>query len=150
MSALDKRGEFGRDRHAPCDTPHAASLPDALRAKADSRLLIVVVDDRRAIAQIRALASACVEIDDRGDASSYSTTSTAVPTMKGLQDGLTQRQFEIALGVMRGLSNKGIGRQLGISHFTVRNHLSRILLLLGLSSRQELGDYIRSRLLQPT
>ncbi|WP_440511264.1 LuxR C-terminal-related transcriptional regulator [Sphingopyxis terrae] len=110
----------------------------------------MVVDDRRAIAQIRALASACVEIDDRGDASSCSNMSTVVPAVKGLQDDLTQRQFEIALGVMRGLSNKGIGRELGISHFTVRNHLSRILLLLGLSSRQELGDHIRSRLLQPT
>jgi DNA-binding NarL/FixJ family response regulator len=70
--------------------------------------------------------------------------------MRGLRDGLTQRQFEIAVGVMRGLSNKGIGRELGISHFTVRNHLSRILLLLGLSSRQELGDYLRVRLFQPT
>lgn len=150
MSALDKRGEFVRDRDAPCERPHAASLRDALRAKEDSKLLIVVADDGHAIAQIRALASACVEIDDHADADAYSANWSDEPDMKGLRDGLTQRQFEIALGVMRGLSNKGIGRELGISHFTVRNHLSRTLLLLGLSSRQELGDYLRARLFRPT
>ena len=150
MSALDKRGEFVRDRSTPFESPHAASLRDALRAKENSKLLIVVADDGQAIAQIRALASACVEIDDHADADAYSANWSDEPNMKGLRDGLTQRQFEIALGVMRGLSNKGIGRQLGISHFTVRNHLSRILLLFGLSSRQELGDYLRARLFQPT
>lgn len=150
MSALDKRGEFVRDRITPCERPHAASLRDALRAKEDSKLLIVVADDGHAIAQIRALASACVEIDDHADADAYSANWSDEPDMKGLRDGLTQRQFEIALGVMRGLSNKGIGRELGISHFTVRNHLSRTLLLLGLSSRQELGDYLRARLFRPT
>lgn len=150
MSALDKRGEFVRDRNTPFESPHAASLRDALRAKENSKLLIVVADDGQAIAQIWALASACVEIDDHADADAYSANWSGEPDMKGLRDGLTQRQFEIALGVMRGLSNKGIGRELGISHFTVRNHLSRMLLLLGLSSRQELGDYLRARLFRPT
>ena len=150
MSALDKRGEFVRDRNTPFESPHAASLRDALRSKENSKLLIVVADDGQAIAQIRALASACVEIDDHADADAYSANWSGEPDMKGLRDGLTQRQFEIALGVMRGLSNKGIGRELGISHFTVRNHLSRMLLLLGLSSRQELGDYLRARLFRPT
>ena len=150
MSAPDKRGEFGRDRNTPCGKPHAAPLRDALRTRQNSRLLIVVADDRQAIAQIRALASACVEIDTDTDADGCSEISPVEPNMRGLRDGLTQRQFEIAVGVMRGLSNKGIGRELGISHFTVRNHLSRILLLLGLSSRQELGDYLRVRLFQPT
>ena len=150
MSAPDKRGEFGRDRNTPCEKPYAASLRDALRTRQNSRLLIVVADDRQAIAQIRALASACVEIDTHTDADGCPEISPVESNMRGLRDGLTQRQFEIALGVMRGLSNKGIGRELGISHFTVRNHLSRILLLFGLSSRQELGDYLRARLFQPT
>lgn len=150
MSAPDKRGEFGRDRNTPCEKPYAASLRDALRTRQNSRLLIVVADDRQAIAQIRALASTCVEIDTDTDADGCSEISPVESNMRGLRDGLTQRQFEIAVGVMRGLSNKGIGRELGISHFTVRNHLSRILLVLGLSSRQELGDYLRVRLFQPT
>lgn len=64
------------------------------------------------------------------------------------RDHLTQRKLEIALGVARGLSNKDIGRELGISHFTVRNHLSQILLILGLSSRQELGEFLRTHLLR--
>ncbi len=64
-----------------------------------------------------------------------------------LRDDLTVRQFEIALGVMRGLSNKEIGRELGISHFTVRNHLSQILLILGCFTRHELGEFLRTQLL---
>ena len=150
MSAPDKRGEFGRDRNTPCEKPYAASLRDALRTRQNSKLLIVVAADGHAVAQIRALASVCLEIDDRTNADPCPEISPVESNMRGLRDGLAQRQFEIALGVMRGLSNKGIGRELGISHFTVRNHLSRILLLLGLSSRQELGDYLRARLIQPT
>lgn len=64
-----------------------------------------------------------------------------------LRDDLTVRQFEIALRVMRGLSNKKIGRGLGISHFTVRNHLSQIPLILGCFTRHELGEFLRMQLL---
>lgn len=88
MSALDKRGEFVRDRNTPFESPHAASLRDALRAKENSKLLIVVADDGQAIAQIRALASACVEIDDHADADAYSANWSGEPDMKGLRDGL--------------------------------------------------------------
>ncbi|WP_446652317.1 response regulator transcription factor [Blastomonas sp.] len=65
-----------------------------------------------------------------------------------MRDRLTHRQLEIALGVVRGLSNKDIGRELGISHFTVRNHLSQVLLILRLSSRQELTEFLRAHLLR--
>lgn len=48
---------------------------------------------------------------------------------------LTDRQRDILQGIVDGLSNKEIGRRLGISHFTVRNHVSRLLQQLGLPSR---------------
>jgi DNA-binding CsgD family transcriptional regulator len=48
---------------------------------------------------------------------------------------LTDRQRDILQGIVDGLSNKEIGRRLGISHFTVRNHVSKLLQQLGLPSR---------------
>lgn len=48
---------------------------------------------------------------------------------------LTARQIEVLKGVADGLSNKEIGRRLGISHFTVRNCVSRLLQMLDQPSR---------------
>lgn len=50
---------------------------------------------------------------------------------------LTARQWQILALIGEGLSNKVIARWLGLSHFTVRNHLSQILLSMGLASRQQ-------------
>lgn len=124
------------------------SYPDRTkcRAKGKSRLFVLVAHDEHAIARIKQLASTCIEIEcsaHENDPVSLSLRSAAMgATLRG---HLTHRQFEIALGVARGLSNKDIGRELGISHFTVRNHLSQILLILGLSSREELGKLLRAR-----
>jgi DNA-binding NarL/FixJ family response regulator len=40
--------------------------------------------------------------------------------------------------VVAGSTNKEIGRHLGISHFTVRNHVARLLRLYGARNRAEL------------
>ncbi len=49
---------------------------------------------------------------------------------------LTDRQREIMDYLLHGLSNKEIGRKLGLSHFTVRNHVSNILRILGYPCRR--------------
>jgi DNA-binding CsgD family transcriptional regulator len=51
---------------------------------------------------------------------------------------LSQRLEQVLLLVGQGMSNKCIGRQLGISHFTVRNHVARLLRLYGAKNRDEL------------
>ncbi len=51
---------------------------------------------------------------------------------------LTDRQRDILDLLATGLSNKEIGRKLGLSHFTVRNHISQIMRLMGVSTRQEI------------
>jgi DNA-binding NarL/FixJ family response regulator len=42
------------------------------------------------------------------------------------QSGLSRREVTVALCVMRGLSNAGIGKQLFIDEKTVKDHLQRV------------------------
>lgn len=44
---------------------------------------------------------------------------------------LTDREREIVAGLVRGLTNKQIGRELGISHRTVEIHRARAMRKLG-------------------
>jgi two-component system, NarL family, nitrate/nitrite response regulator NarL len=52
--------------------------------------------------------------------------------------GLTYRQVEIIRLIVQGLSNKEIGRQLNISEGTVKIHLHKIYMRLGLRNRTSL------------
>lgn len=52
---------------------------------------------------------------------------------------LTQRQHEIVRWVAQGLSNKEIGRHMGISPTTVKTHLHNIFERAGISGRQQLA-----------
>ena len=56
----------------------------------------------------------------------------------------TGRQLEVLKGVQKGLSNKQIARNLGISEGTVKQHMHDICAMLGVSSRLEaLGAAMR-------
>jgi len=48
---------------------------------------------------------------------------------------LSPREREVALLVARGLANKEIGRELGLSHGTVKQHVHNIFLKLGARNR---------------
>lgn len=52
---------------------------------------------------------------------------------------LTERQREIVCWAARGLSNKEIGRRLGISPTTVKTHLQNIFERVGVSGRRQLA-----------
>lgn len=56
---------------------------------------------------------------------------------------LTQRQREILALIGEGASNKAIGRQLDLSPFTVRNHISLLFRVLGVATRAELAELAR-------
>lgn len=58
--------------------------------------------------------------------------------------GLTQRQGEVLTATLRGLPNKLIARELGISDGTVKTHLSVIYRELGVQSRTE-AVYVAAR-----
>jgi DNA-binding CsgD family transcriptional regulator len=49
----------------------------------------------------------------------------------------TQREVEIAAGLSRGLTNKALASQLGISEHTVRHHIENVFLKMNVSSKAE-------------
>ena len=55
-----------------------------------------------------------------------------------MQRMLTPRQAEIVEQLRRGLTNKQIGRQLGITEGTVKVHLNAIYERIGVCTRTEL------------
>ncbi|MCJ2084455.1 response regulator transcription factor [Methylobacterium sp. E-005] len=64
--------------------------------------------------------------------------SAVVPPAAGLVcPSLTPRQAEVLGLVGRGLSNKVIGRRLGLSEHTVRGHVQGLLSALGVTRRAE-------------
>ncbi len=61
------------------------------------------------------------------------------PGLQNASDALTERQIHILDLLAQGLSNKEIARALGLSHFTVRNHISLLFRLFEVSHRVELA-----------
>lgn len=63
--------------------------------------------------------------------------------LKCIQDKLSNRELEVAWGILTGLSNKAIADQLYISEKTVKTHISNILSKMGLKDRTQLIIYCR-------
>jgi DNA-binding CsgD family transcriptional regulator len=62
-----------------------------------------------------------------------------------LDERLTDRQRQVALGVERGLSNDEIGAELGISPRTVKAHTDAIRRKLGVRRRRQIPPALRER-----
>jgi DNA-binding NarL/FixJ family response regulator len=58
--------------------------------------------------------------------------------------GLSAREVEVARLVASGLSNQEVAEQLGVSYFTARNHVERVLSKLGVGNRARVGAVIRN------
>lgn len=63
----------------------------------------------------------------------------------GVNVGLTTRQSDVLDGMALGLSNKAIGRRLGISEKTVKAHVTAVLRCLGAANRADAVGEARTR-----
>jgi len=70
------------------------------------------------------------------------TATAALDVLAPLE--LTPRQIDIVLLVSKGLTNKEIAQMLDVSPETVKTHLKHIFRRLGVSSRVEAVDHLRS------
>ena len=58
--------------------------------------------------------------------------------------GLSAREIEVARLVAAGLSNQEVAKKLGVSYFTARNHVERLLAKLGVGNRSRVGAVLRN------
>jgi len=72
-----------------------------------------------------------------------STTEAAMP--RGANGALTTRQRDVLTCLGQGLSNKEIGRRLGMAEKTVKAHVTGVLRGLGAANRAEAAKLARER-----
>ncbi len=58
--------------------------------------------------------------------------------------GLTARELEVARHLANGLSNQALAEALGVSFFTARNHVERVLTKLNVNNRAQVGAVLRA------
>jgi len=56
--------------------------------------------------------------------------------------GLTERESQVALAVVRGLATKEVAQRLRLSLHTARQHIKSVFAKLGVSSRAELAGLL--------
>jgi DNA-binding NarL/FixJ family response regulator len=110
-----------------------------------SRVVLLTADDSpdyRAQAQALGIAAYCPkQIETEALLSVIRTVAGLQPmaTQSSNPSNLSQREMQVLQAVAVGLSNKAIALQLGISHQTVRNHMTSIMDKLHLQGRTQVA-----------
>ncbi|MGP0107338.1 MAG: response regulator [Acidimicrobiales bacterium] len=90
---------------------------------------------------VRSIRDACDGTALTGTAAAYRGEKAAESVSSGGSPRLTAREQEVVRLVARGMSNKAIAHQLGISSRTVEGHLNHVFDKLGTTSRTELVHF---------
>jgi two-component system, NarL family, response regulator LiaR len=122
----------------------------------DTRVIVMLGDndDVAAVESVRAGAVACLRRDARVEdllhaIRSADSDQVVLPTRAaarlvrsmGRHEALSERETEVMFLIARGLANKQVARELGITQSTVKCHVSGILTKLGLPSRTQVALY---------
>jgi two-component system, NarL family, response regulator LiaR len=122
----------------------------------DTQVIVMtgVDDDAFAIEAIRAGAAAYLLKDSRiedllrairgagaGQVALPAQAAARMVRLAGRHEVLSHRETEVLYLVARGLANKQVARELGITESTVKTHVSGILAKLGLPSRTRVALY---------
>ena len=76
--------------------------------------------------------------------------AAAADPLPSMAEILTRRELQVAMLISDGRCDKEIARQLGISGYTVREHIRRIFAKLKIGRRSALVAFILRSQLQPT
>lgn len=127
------------------------SVYGALRAGASGFVLKDAVPDEL-ISAVRAVAAGEAWLDPAIARRLLTDFKVSQPHCgEGQLTALTRRETDVLVLVAHGLSNGEISRHLVVSEATVKTHVSRILMKLGLRDRaQAVGIAYRSGLVHPT
>ena len=101
-----------------------------------------------ALAQVmdgkRVLEGKAIEDVDFGGTNASASDADGTPRRPAAFAGLTDREFEVAELIARGLDNKEIAATAYMGEGTVRNHISSILAKMGLRNRTQIAiAYLR-------
>jgi DNA-binding NarL/FixJ family response regulator len=138
-------------------TVDGISATRMIRAELRDTYVVVMTgvhEDTSAIEAIRAGAAAYLLRDSRiddllrtvrgagaGQVALPAQTAARMVRLVGGNEVLSHRETEVLYQVARGLANKQVARELGITESTVKTHVSGILSKLGLPSRTQLALY---------
>lgn len=114
------------------------SIPSEAVNDDDSRIE-AALDQRRVVMDlIGSLREAALTPDEQME-----DTQTIPSAERLMQLGLTQRQAEVLVWLAEGLTNKEIARKLDVSEWTIRHHVSAILMRLEVSNRGRAAIFAR-------
>lgn len=71
--------------------------------------------------------------------------SSPLPGSENESSGLTAREFQVVKLIADGLSNKEIAKRLGVSLYTIKNHVHNIVSKLQVGDRFEAVRFVRRR-----
>ncbi len=132
--ALRETVEVATHIYAPDPTLHQSQI-NAARSALGETTFEAVWAEGRAMSSEEAVEYAL------GDEDEYSSVKEPAETA----NTLTRREREVASLVARGLSNRQISDEFGISERTVEGHVSKVLHKLGLRSRTQIAAWIVKR-----
>ena len=146
-----------------------AAIPEIRERSPRTRVIVLTsfLDDDKVIPAVRAGASGYVlkDVQPQDLVQAIRTVhggeallhpGAAARVMAELAEGarresaLTPREREVLALIGRGMPNKGIARELGVSEKTVKTHVSNLLGKLGLSDRTQAALYaVREGIVRP-